>query len=527
MGPIDRRDFLQISGLGMATLVLGCSGGGGGGSTGGTPNPGGGTPDPVDTLRFTITDAFKEMVTYEPNAPLQEPVGSAPELNPAICYLWIFKEDRFAAECPGPQIFAIEGDRVTLIVKNELTGPHAFYIPGMVDTGPIAPGDTWTGEFTAKDAGTYLYYDNLNEPVNRVMGLHGALVVMPKAAASGHQLTPYKNPTSGVQALYDDFGSKPWWPGLAWNAGDAATQTPPTRQHIWLTHQASPVLFAEVGQYAKDQAALGLDPEYPPAQFLEAFINDPFKNTSNDARTAAGAGPLAKTPTFNRKPCFFTINGQSGHFCHNHPTITPMHRVGEPTLIRILNAGLWTHSMHMHANHFFITAVNNVVQENPIWVDVFTVHPMDHVDYTIPYMRPPDVPNARGIGRAETVDTLVSPQSGKPTWPPSEEFQVYQPALGTFAPSFLPPHTPVDMAQRQSPLCYPMHDHSEPSQVAMGGNYNCGLISGIYFIGDRNTVMTFMPGRPHDFPIDADFQMMLDGGGSTTATGPSAGSPIG
>ena len=38
-----------------------------------------------------------------------------------------------------------------------------------------------------------------------------------------------------------------------------------------------------------------------------------------------------------------------------------------------------------------------------------------------------------------------------------------------------------------SPVCFPMHDHSEPSQVAQGGNYNCGLISGIDFIGDRNT----------------------------------------
>ena len=48
-----------------------------------------------------------------------------------------------------------------------------------------------------------------------------------------------------------------------------------------------------------------------------------------------------------------------------------------------------------------------------------------------------------------------------------------------------------------------MHDHSEPSQVANGGNYNCGLISGIVFTGDRKgarpgqaaKVLTF-PDRP-------------------------------
>jgi hypothetical protein len=42
-----------------------------------------------------------------------------------------------------------------------------------------------------------------------------------------------------------------------------------------------------------------------------------------------------------------------------------------------------------------------------------------------------------------------------------------------------------------------MHDHSEPSQTAQGGNYNMGLISGINFIGDRNTpgAMNF-PNQP-------------------------------
>ena len=61
----------------------------------------------------------------------------------------------------------------------------------------------------------------------------------------------------------------------------------------------------------------------------------------------------------------------------------------------------------------------------------------------------------------------------------------------------------IDLAVRLSPICFPMHDHSEPSQVANGGNYNCGLISGIVFTGDRkgarpgqtSTVLTF-PDRP-------------------------------
>lgn len=500
MRDLSRRDFLRYAGAGVATIVVGC-GRGGGGAQGGPVVPG---PDPFDpgpdpegvaeTLDFTITDAMKEMVTHNPGGPFP---------NEALCYFWIYKEARFPAACPGPQVFAFEGDRIRVNVTNALDGPHAFAIPGMVDTGPIAPGATVSLVFEAGEPGTYLYHDNLNAPVNRVMGLHGAFVVMPRAPVPGHALTPYKRPTPAVQALYDDFGTAPWWGGLSWEAGDSAIDppTPPMRQHVWLVHQASPVLFAEVGEWA--QAHPGED--YPAADFVEAFVNDPFVATSNDPRVA----PL--TQGFNRKPHFFTMNGQSGHFAHHNASTSPSYRVGEPTLVRILNAGLWVHSLHLHANHFYVTAVNNVPSENPLWLDVYGVYPMDHVDYTIPFMRPPDVPNERGIGRA---DPGLLTQNGTRTWPPVEELERYHPPLNTLKTN-LDGTGLVDVGQRQSPLCYPMHDHSEPTQVAQGGNYNCGLIAGIDFIGDRNA--------REDFPLDHEYRHILDLGRSTSATGPAAG----
>ena len=450
------------------------------------------------------------MVTHEPTSPVA---------STALCYFWVFKETRFAADCPAPQIFAIEGDRLVINVTNALDGPHSFFIPGppggnpMADTKAIAPGATATVDFIVGPAGTYLYHDNLNDPVNRVMGLHGAFVVMPKTAVAGHKLTPYASPTPGIQQLFDDFGSQPWWPGLSWEAEDLTlplNPTPPTRQAIWLCHQASPVLFEEVGLFAQNNPGK----DYPAATFVDLFLNDPFINTNTDVARAAGAvAGLPATPTHNHKPQFFTINGQSGHFSHNHGFITPMYRVGEPTIMRVLNAGLMTHSMHIHANHQYVTAINNVPQENPFWVDTFTNYPMGHFDYVCPFMRPPDIPNARGIGRA---DAGLLTANGTPAWPPVEEFGRFQPAVGAVVVTGIN-GAPVDLAQRQSPMCYPMHDHSEATQTAQGGNYNCGLISGMYFIGDRNGLM--------NFPIDADFQMMLDLGRSTSTTGPAAGNP--
>ncbi len=69
----------------------------------------------------------------------------------------------------------------------------------------------------------------------------------------------------------------------------------------------------------------------------------------------------------------------------------------------------------------------------------------------------------------------------KPVWPPTEEHAVFLPALGINAGV-----TPI--AVQLSPMCYPMHDHSEPTQTAQGGNYNNGLLSGINFTGDQNAL---------------------------------------
>lgn len=421
----------------------------------------------VTSLDFHISDAMKEMHTHN-------------SINDARCYFWIYKSATPAlpAESPGPIIMAIKGDTIQIKVTNDLDEPHAFFIPGMVDSGPIAPGATWTGSFTASKSGAYLYYDNLNAPVNRVMGLHGSLIVMPAAPVAGHKYTPYDNPTPGVQGLYDAFGSD-YWPGLAWEQGDPATFTPPFRHYVWITHQASPVLFAEVGKLPPGQI-------YNSQQFINAFLNDPFNPDPNKSRL----------------PQYFSICGQTGHFAHNNCYVTPMGRVGEPAVVHILNAGLWTHSMHLHANHFFVTSVNDVVQENPIWVDVYNVEPMDRIDYTIPFMRPPDLPNARGIGRP---DKPLLTKKGQPCWPPVEELNTFIPAPGESMAKDINGKI-IDLAQRLSPLCYPMHDHSEPTQTTQGGNYNTALISGIYFVGDRNT-----PGWM-DFPMDEDWRIMYGNG---------------
>jgi hypothetical protein len=477
---VSRRRFLKYSAGGAAALVVGAM------IPGVSDNPVY-AAIPVESLNFCIEDAVKHMVTD--NA-----------INPATCYFWLYKEKHLPAEVPGPLIFTTQGQTVIITITNELDEPHSFVIPGMFDSGPIPPGKAVTKSFSASKTGTFLYYDNLNPPVNRVMGLHGAFIVMPAKAVAGHKFTPYATPTPAVQSLFDDLGVKPWFPGLSWQQGDSRPDSfaQPFRQYIWVLHEASPVLFEEVGSLPPGVI-------FSAATFVDRFINDPFIATGTDNIT-----------TFNHKPQYFTVNGQSGHFSHNTPFIAPFLRVGEPCMIRILNAGLFSHCMHIHSNHQFVLSVNGVVQQSVQWVDVYPANPLDTVDWLNPFIRPPDVPNSLGIGRTDLsqplpVDPTPVPEfgvvtlpdgtmvagntpAGVTTWPPIQELHMAIPKQGTMAGN-------VPIQGDLSPLCYPMHDHSEPTQTAQGGNYPLGLLAGMLFIGDRTLgpVVLNFPHRPQQF----------------------------
>jgi FtsP/CotA-like multicopper oxidase with cupredoxin domain len=103
--------------------------------------------------------------------------------TPVYMWGWGFEsegvDDRLALHTPGPVIWTHEGEQVELRITNTLNEDHSFAVDGVVDSGVISPGETKVVTFAAPSAGTYLYQDALNSPVNRVLGLHGTLIVMP------------------------------------------------------------------------------------------------------------------------------------------------------------------------------------------------------------------------------------------------------------------------------------------------------------------------------------------------------------
>jgi FtsP/CotA-like multicopper oxidase with cupredoxin domain len=93
---------------------------------------------------------------------------------------------------PGPTIRVDQGDKVRALFTNNLketTGVHFhgvefddFFQDGvpMVTQQPIIPGETWTYEFTAVNAGSLMYHSHHNATDQVGRGLLGAFIVDPK-----------------------------------------------------------------------------------------------------------------------------------------------------------------------------------------------------------------------------------------------------------------------------------------------------------------------------------------------------------
>jgi hypothetical protein len=93
---------------------------------------------------------------------------------------------------PGPTIRATEGDKLRVNFKNNLketTGVHfhgiefdSFFMDGVpfVTQKPIAPGESFTYEFTAKPAGSMMYHSHHNATDQVGRGLLAAFIIDPK-----------------------------------------------------------------------------------------------------------------------------------------------------------------------------------------------------------------------------------------------------------------------------------------------------------------------------------------------------------
>ena len=111
---------------------------------------------------------------------------SIDELKPPVAALG------YNGQWPGPTIRVTQGDKIRVIVTNNLretTGVHFhgvlfddYFQDGVpfVTQKPIIPGETFTYEFTAGNAGSLMYHSHHNASDQVGRGLLGAFIVEPK-----------------------------------------------------------------------------------------------------------------------------------------------------------------------------------------------------------------------------------------------------------------------------------------------------------------------------------------------------------
>lgn len=315
---VDRRELLKTASLGLMWMAVG-------------PR----LAHAAEVLGFEIAQV--------PRFDLVADEAMVQTVEGRWAYMWTWADGNDGTpRFPGPVLVVEQDAEVEVSVRNDLDEPHSFFIPGVIDSGPIAPGASVELTFDAPDPGLYAYYDSLNAPVNRVLGLHGAFMVMPPEGS----LTPYRSPPPNVRRLFEDFGTTENFPGEPWRH---------ERTWVWV--------FSNIDPRFNDMAHAGvtIDPALMEAEFIASY---------------------------------FTINGRSGFFSAHDPATTLTGKIGQPALVRAVNFGMHSHFPHAHANHKWVIAQNGEPLEDVMNIDTAIVLPLDTLDFIFPFMRPHDIPLA-------------------------------------------------------------------------------------------------------------------------------------
>ncbi|MDR5730524.1 MAG: DUF4396 domain-containing protein [Terriglobia bacterium] len=96
----------------------------------------------------------------------------------------------YNGQIPGPRLHFKQGDHVRINVHNHLPEattvhwnglivPNQMDGPGDITQKPIAPGQSYTYEFTAQQFGTYFYHPHFLPDRQQALGLYGAIIIDP------------------------------------------------------------------------------------------------------------------------------------------------------------------------------------------------------------------------------------------------------------------------------------------------------------------------------------------------------------
>ncbi|WP_454778608.1 multicopper oxidase domain-containing protein [Georgenia muralis] len=329
--------------------------------------------DPAPSLRlpphvFLADGTLHASATYPLDAPAPPHGRPAAASGPDAQGLYEVRRGYWASFFPPRTIVAETGARLRLRVHNGLAGVHRLSIPGVLDTGDIAPGASAAVDVPTPPAGTYLLEDPGNAPVERLLGLHGVLVVVPAAQR--------------------------------WRLSEGGTEF--ERQWLWICQDVDP----DWGRRA--QAGEHIDPEATPPVPRYFMINDrsgyAALGMSRDARSNEAAHEDTLPSGFPRRVDVRDLSaGGPG-------------TVRSGQLLRCVNTGVVVHQLHFHGNHVWTVRRNGVdfprdgllglvdaeghvlLQQ---WEDVVELDPRSRKETLLPLKKPPQVVEPVWAARTE------------------------------------------------------------------------------------------------------------------------------
>jgi FtsP/CotA-like multicopper oxidase with cupredoxin domain len=299
--------------------------------------------------------------------------GSVTMPDGVSVYLQTFSDAAGTLNYPASSISCQEGDTLSITVYNNLTTTHNFVIGGLKQGDPPLAS---TGNIPS----------------------------------GGHATLTYTIPTgqgkAGTYLFYDNYKSYNRYLGLHGCL-------------IVMPYGISNQVYAGSPTFVQQQYWIFND--------IDPAINSAVQNGT--------------TPPSTPVPRYFTINGLTslppgapgfdvaGEDAMATPGTKLVGSIGDRTLIRVLNVGPCSHSMHTHANHMEWLTYNGTIRPD-VWLK------------DIIYMR-------NNMGKADVIYPFEMP------------------------PDSYPPETTGQ---------FPMHIHDEMSQTCGGGLYLFGAMTDIYFV---------------------------------------------
>jgi len=250
---------------------------------------------------------------------------------------------------PGPVIRVTEGDLVRITLKNNLKAAtsihfHGMHLPNKQDGVPpftqksVEPGESFTYEFIAGHAGTYMYHPHINSVEQIDQGLYGAFIIDPQDKSGYPRYDKeYTMVLAGWNIPSDSFD-----PGVL--TGEQAV--------------------GEEGGHGNMEGMEGMEESSGEGEDTGSGHDGMEGMEGTEAMEEDASGSMAMD--YN----FWTINGKA------FPATEKLKvKEGERVMIRLINISNQAHPMHLHGTDFRIIAEDSHPLARPQIVNTINVAP--------------------------------------------------------------------------------------------------------------------------------------------------------